>query len=150
MLNIENCCILGSYFRFIVRIADSTLFNLRTTRVENSNTLALACECSLRCTRQKNLYLFSFSSTEAASLSWTPEFFCSSNALCSQNNSSLSILRTLIFVDRNESPETKHNTTSEWTEVQNFWVDSEHLTFLNEMLLDLLMSDGLVFECIWY
>lgn len=65
----RNCCILGLYFRFIVRIADSTLFNLRTTRVENSNTLALACECSLRCTRQKNLYLFSFSSTEAASLS---------------------------------------------------------------------------------
>lgn len=27
MLNIENCCILGSYFRFIVRIADTILFN---------------------------------------------------------------------------------------------------------------------------
>jgi len=79
---------------------------------------------------------------------------CPSNACCLQNNHPLSIIRSLISVDSNESLKIKPNTT----EVQNYkinfmnrgtklWVDSEDLKFWNEILLGLVCR-GLS-QCLW-
>ena len=85
-----------------------------------NHTLTLGCDCSACFSNQSNLpsEFLQFLAIEAPSLSWSPGWtFCSSNACFSQNNRSLSILSSLISVDRKETQNYEINTINRGTKL---------------------------------